>query len=537
MPPLLKRDAVRMLEAASNCLNLGILGLGAPRSTPRIEQSRYAAELGLFGSAAELAIGACMVQAGGPKALQRESGFFKTSAQVIDDFLAVLQNPTPKFVFLTASVQKPDTHRASLRKQALKFRLLAGLRAAALHTGHASERPVCVSLANDVCDFLQLLARSSRIQPYLPNVSRPFEMVTEVSILVDDLQRQLGSATTTSSQASALANLFVVLPEVPSDEPEWIEAFDRITIAPKKNDLALLLKTLDSALPALLRKSKSTGPSLSVKVDPSDPAAIPVAPHYLRTEFTRKPDRFFADVGIANGRLNDGSFDPPPSDFVKELCALGFESTAILGPGEELTGHQAWPFVASSLALSGTPGPIWFVVRRCSDLGQLRALLDQLKALRPTYFLRNLKECESGILAIEEGRSVKPSGLFKKLLDYRPQVEARRQKLTRRIRDSEGTPKRLPSDIEAQIRAVQEDGASVGPILLDILDPKADLSDEAKAYWGRILAEVALSQDELAGVLAVLRLPANTGAHTPARKAFQLIDFLESGPGLDTDAA
>jgi hypothetical protein len=169
--------------------------------------------------------------------------------------------------------------------------------------------------------------------------------------------------------------MFLVLPVVPDSLPDWLAAFERITIAPKSNDIVFLCNVLEDALPVELRRS-GQGPALPVVVQPDNPDAIPIAPQYLRTEFTKTPDRFYADVGTANGRLTDGSFDPPPADFVRELSTLGLESTGILTPGCTLTPHQSWPFIAASLALQGTPGPIWFLIRRTSDVDQLEALLN-----------------------------------------------------------------------------------------------------------------------------------------------------------------
>jgi hypothetical protein len=534
MPPLLKRDTIRMLEAAVNCLHLGLLGLGLPRAKQRVEGSRLAAELGLIGSAAELSVGACLMQTAGLRALRRQSGMFKTAAEVFDDFRALVEKPTPAFDFVTSGTPKPDAHRQSLLAYGSKFRLLATLRAAALHTGHAPDRQVCVSLANDVAGFLELLSRSTRLRPYLPEVPRPFELVVESAVMIEDLQRRLAHASAAATQASVLASLFLVLPEVPENAPEWLAAFDRISVAPKRTDLKLLVKTLEAAIPVSLRRGKGSGAVLPVRVEPENPDALAIAPQYLRTEFTKKPDRFFADVGTANGRLNEGTFDHPPLDFVRELCAIGLDESAVLEPGQELSAHQTWPFIAASLAANGTPGPIWFLVRRCSDLNQLQALLRRVAQLRPAHYVNNYEAVRSGIESIASATRTQRSGLFRQLLDFRRTVEQRRERLIERLRDTEGTDRRLPTDLEATVRQVQREAIAPGAAILAILERKPPLSDESRIHWSRVLAEVATSADDLPGLLAVSRLPGSTTAHTAARKAFQLIDFLESGPELET---
>ena len=103
MPTFLRQDAIRLFEAGVGALNLSLIGLGIPRQGPpaRVQTSRYAAELGLLGVAAELAISAAYVQAAGPGALRTSDTQYKTARQVLDDFRSLLATPPPSLDFLT----------------------------------------------------------------------------------------------------------------------------------------------------------------------------------------------------------------------------------------------------------------------------------------------------------------------------------------------------------------------------------------------------------------------------------------------------
>jgi len=66
MPLYLRRDSIRMFEASLNVLHLALSNLGTTaRYEVRQSNSMHAAEIGLIGSAAELAMSACLVHAHG----------------------------------------------------------------------------------------------------------------------------------------------------------------------------------------------------------------------------------------------------------------------------------------------------------------------------------------------------------------------------------------------------------------------------------------------------------------------------------------
>jgi hypothetical protein len=404
MPSLLCKDSIRQLEGAVDCLGLAIVGLGIPSfQQTRIPNSEYTAEIGLIGAAAELSVSACYLQASGRRAIFRADGSYRTAAHIIDDFSALLRSPTPQLGFLTQGVNRPEQHRATLLTRCGRFQLLTKLRAGGLHAAQAPSREVCVSLANEVCLFLEQLRQSERLRPYLVNIPKTFELVTESAVLIDDLVSKLKTARSMEEQAESLLNLFLILPEIPEKSPEWLQAFERVAVVLRQKDLALLLKTLEQAIPVSLRKNKAGGSPIPVVYDSKNPDALPIAPQYLRTEFTRRPERFYADVANANGRLNEGMLHVPPEAFVKELFAIGLEEAEVVQAGEDFDAHRVWPFIAASLAVSGTPGPMWFLVCRCDDLGQLKALLTRASKIK-AGLKKNLDKVMPGIEAIRHGK-------------------------------------------------------------------------------------------------------------------------------------
>ena len=155
-----------------------------------------------------------------------------------------------------------------------------------------------------------------------------------------------------------MSSLYLVLPEISADEPEWLSAFDRISITPKRQDVVYLLDVVTKALPATLIRITGTGEGVPVVVNLSAKSPLPILPQFLRRSLGDMREKFYAYHAIANPELdNKKRFDPLPVEFVVELLASPvheFANKDNLGP------HEAWPFVASSLAYQGTQGPYWF---------------------------------------------------------------------------------------------------------------------------------------------------------------------------------
>ncbi len=534
MPQLLRKDTIRMLEASVESLNLAIIALGLPPRTHfRDEGVPYASAVGLIGTAAELSMSACLVQVGGQRSLLLPSGQFKTGAMICDEFRKLLQDSPPGVAFLTQGLDDEAAHRKKLLTVSIGFRRLISARAGGLHAGVGPERAVCVILAKEASAFLAGLAQSDRLRSYMPFVPAPPDAVVEQSAIAEDLGRRLTESQDIEEQARLLSALYLILPDIPDEPPEWLEVVRKVSIAPKRRDVVYLLSALSTAVPGCLRRVSKAGDGIPVVVRPDDPNALPIQPEYLRTEFSRMPDQWRADVANANGRLNQRVLDIPPVDFVKEVFILGLEKVGVLDAAGILSPHDAWPFIASSLAVQGTPGPYWFLVRRTPDLSQLKALIQRAVKIGPGNLKRNAAEALTGIEAIRSNKPVSggaPS--LQELMKAKDSAEERHEGLTEVVNRAAGTDKDIAKELKEDILKVAGGGLSVGPLLTNIVEATGGMKEATRRYWARVLSEAATTRDDLPGVLAVCRSKELQPVHTAARKALRLIDFLESGPSM-----
>jgi hypothetical protein len=530
MPRLLKKDAVRLFEASLECINLALVGLGMPRRVPVREDSALLAPIiGLIGSAAEQAMSGCLVQAFGSQALLLESGHYKSAKAILHDCRQMIQHPIPRSLFLTTGVERPDEHRRILYEQTLRFGPLITARAGGLHAGKGPTRDVCVVLAKDVIEFLRTLSRSSRIRPYMENIPEPPEIVKDRQIILEDLARRVRDSNN-GERAALLSSIFLVLPDIPTEEPEWLQVFERVSVTPREQDLSYLLDVLErSNVGSLFRVSQQgDGETVPVVVRPNDDHAIPVAPQFLRREFNTPRDQFHGDVANANGRINVGTFDVPPFEFVLELFVFGLQSEGILQEGERLTAQQSWPFIMSSLSVSGTPGPYWFLVRATNDLNQLRSYIERAAQYAPRHAHRNIPEVIEGIEAALTNTPLY-TPFVTALLNDSDAAEEKRERLLEVVERTEGTIRQVSDDIKTLIKNIAEGGDHVGTALAKLVSDEFGLSSpQGKQYWARTLAEAANDEEDLKGLLAVLRDSSLSQARTAVRKAIRRIDFLSN---------
>ena len=164
-----------------------------------------------------------------------------------------------------------------------------------------------------------------------------------------------------------LASIYVVLPDVPEEEPDWLEAFDRASVSSTERDIAYLTDVLEQAIPVSLRRTSRSGRATPVTIRPEDPDTLPISPQHLRRQFNSIADQWGADIANANGRLEAGIIDLPPTEAVLEVFAIGLERAGVLLDGYNLQPHESWPFRAASASFSGRPGPYWFLLRATKD--------------------------------------------------------------------------------------------------------------------------------------------------------------------------
>lgn len=532
MPLFLRRDSIRMLEASLNALHLALSKLGSTtRYEVRETYSEHAAEIGLIGSSAELAMAACLVHAHGPSIQKWPSGHYKAFPAILDEYRKLVLEARPNSEFLVEGLDDPKAHRERLLDACSNFRILSSARAGGLHAGRGPTREAAIVQGNSVSDFLDCLGASSKIKPYLANIPKCPFFDRDRMVIVEDLARRLNEASGVDQQAF-LSSVFLVLPDVPDHMPEWIDALDRVSIAPRDNDITYLLNVIEGAVPATLKRTTGSGAAVPVKVDQHNPDSLPVATRYLRTQFNQRRDQLHADIGTANGRLQDRFLDLPPVEAVREMFAIGLETAGLLEEEDRLTAHKSWPFVAASLDVQGTIGPYWFLIRETGDLGQLAALLRSAVEVGGSRLARKAKECLYGIDAAREDDTIaKDDDQFEDLIEDLRRTEEVKSGLNENHERHRGTSKGLPDELADRLQDVIE-GSSAGSLIQALMTDS--VSRDCKRYWVRVLCESALDIDDLPSLVEVLSSDDASIAHTAARKAMRRIDFRIHGPSLES---
>ena len=330
MPMYLKRDAIRFIEASVSAISMAVAALGMPRRYDfREEAAENAVAIGLAGVAAELSMSAVIVQAQGEDALKFPTGFYKTGSHIVDDFKKLVGSQIPKMMFLTQGIEEPSAHIAKLLEMASKLKLLTKLRAGGLHAGRGPSMDVSIACVNDVIAFISLLGTSSRIKSYIDTLPKPITITKSYDLIVDELIQKVAQSNTTLEKVSSLASVYLVIPELPDDEPEWFPAFERALVAPQENDISFLLDTLEKSRYGSLIKVSKGKESIPVTIQKGNIHALPIEPQYLKKSFRDIKDRLYADIGTANGRLDQKQFDAPPIESVYEMFAFSYHVIGI----------------------------------------------------------------------------------------------------------------------------------------------------------------------------------------------------------------
>lgn len=537
MPMYLKRSTIRLLEASVDAISMAVTSLGLPRRTElRESASENAVAIGLAGVSAELAMSAIIVQAKDEQALQFDSGYYKTGAHIIDDFKSLIKSRIPKMVFLTQNVKDPPKHIVEILNSTSKFKLLVKERAGGLHAGKGPSRDVSISCVNDVIRFLRVLGLSSRIKPYTETVPQAIEMPKSYSLIIEDLVRKLNASTSNDEKATYLSSIYLVLPELPPEEPEWLQAFDRLSIAPKETDISFLLDVLQKSKCASLIKVAKTAESIPVSIKKDDPTTLPIEPQYLKKAFSDIRDRWYADRGTANGRLEQKQFDPPPIKSVYEIFSFQFHQIGLIEDKDaKLSATDTWSLIAASLSYPGTLGPYWYFVRKTSDWGQMESYISRAIKVGGKNLQTGYKEFKPWFdsLKSEKPLSKREKRVLELLSEY-DESSSKRKMLFKLNEKYKGKDKELCAEASSDLQKVVKEELPVGEMLLKFAESKYSFKNDAsKKYWCRILCEVATELEDSLGLLAVLESPELTVAHTAARKALRIIDFINYGPTVE----
>lgn len=528
MATQIKKDAMRLFEAGLECLALAISSLGTPKRLDyHVLSSSRSPEAGLLGAAIEMAMSACLIQCYGDQKITTGKRF-KTFAEINSDFRKMMELDPPP-IFLVKGVSSQEKHIDLLKSYSTSFNIFGQIRAGALHAGRGPLREAIAIEATRVSDFYETIASASYLGPYLSNIPRALMTPNQELLIVEDLARRFNQADP-EEKRELIPSLFLVLPDIPEDQPAWLDAFERFTVCPEETDTVYLLSVLERAIPATLQKASSGSKGLSVRVEPENPNALPIAPHDLRTTFRSAKDRWNSSSAVANGRLDEGYLELPSSDSVREAFCLGQLNGEIADPESTFSAHKTWPFVAASMDIQAMTGPFWFVIQRCEDHGQLRSLLDRVASIGNRRLARRINECKLGMALLGE-HDVEEESIrtaFDWIPKWRETQTEERSKLLDRIKRHFGASEALPANLLEIAGDIIHGNAGIKSFL-DVVLKKADAKD--RSYWLRVTTPLAKAPEDLPTLHEVMREKANSAAFTNIRKSIAYHDLMMHGPG------
>ena len=541
MPKFLKNSTIVLLDAGVESYILALYGMAMPSLRPiKKAETKNAPVCGLLGAAAELLVKACLVQAKGKAAMYQNgdisSGVYKFGSEVIEELRRCVRDEDACISYIWNSSEDHKTQKEQLLYCIGKFKLLQAERASGLHAGIGSSRDITVATATDIYEFIQLLSESKKLKPYLKNVPAPEATIRDREVIIEDLSRRYRAAKDDLTKTTLLRNMYLVLPYIPELKPDWIDAFDRIAESPPtEDDLSYLAKTLSDAHSIYLLKNRGGKDGFPVRIEPNNPAALPIAIQNIKRELNSTPDKFNNDVLSANTRLAEKRLDLPLGEFLVDLYALGLKEAGVIADDDQyLTARQTWPFVAAAYSVGGSPRPCWFIIRKCNEIDQLIAFLQKAGSCGNGYLKRRLPELIEALYAYKNGT---PSSIgTQKKSDFK---ELRTFSETRgNIPEEKKMPftpaflrKNIVSDaMNAIVCNFVSGQQNAGNCLSKALELETLCPGDRKAALA--LLHLCNGSSDKHGLISVLRTEHLNGYVSTARKLMFMIDFTENGPSI-----
>ena len=537
MPRLLKNETIQRLVGSQKALRLALFGLAMPTCVDMDSlPSDNAAEIGLIGSAAELIISACLYEILGISGVLKSDGSYPTAAQALSDFRKLIQSGVPKLSVLTKGVTDPTTHLNNIQNATKTFRTLFTARAGGLHAGSGVSRDVAYLAAFDTSDFLNLLRNSSKWKPYLREVPVAPPLPKSRQLIAEELAHLIenGSA---SESVLALKSIFIVLPDLLEKEPEWVGSLERVNIAPSKTDIKVLLDSLQTANVGDICKVGKGTQSIPARIDGNSSGALPVSFITAKKAFTKPYERWRADIGNANGFLEESRLDLPSIQSIYEYFAL---TPAEIGISDEeiergISAQEAWPFIASSLDYQGTKGPCFFIARMVME-GEIQQLIAYLK--RAARHSRNLQAKLSDYVPLLEtlqtsATVLRSNSLANELItDFQNRTKSREQLSEKVATRLESVNDTFKNSVEVIIDTV-ENGDSLSDLFQGFAQEKINVGDASINPILRLLINSVTERDEVLGLVELLISDKFPQINTNIRKALRTIDFAVYGPMVE----
>lgn len=268
----MKSRAISLLDGGIESYLLALYGLSIPTAhRTKHQETKYAPIVGLLGAAVELVIKACLVQAKGIQAMYKDgdvqSGVYKFGTEVLKEFKAGISKESPEFDFIWKDKNANVEQKAALLLYINKFTILQSLRANGLHAGQGCSRDITVTTANDIFQFFNLLSQGKKLKAYLKNIPAPESTVRDREAIIEDLSRRIANSKSDEDKVGYLRNMYLIMPYIPEDKPEWVTLLDKLTIVPpNKNDVSYLVETLENAHSIYLLKNRGGKEGLPVRI-------------------------------------------------------------------------------------------------------------------------------------------------------------------------------------------------------------------------------------------------------------------------------
>lgn len=534
MPEIINSDAMSFFEGSVESLHIAISSLGSTKRAVYIKDPNYAPEIGLIGVSAELAMSGCLVQAKGINTLQISgTSKFKPFPTILSEFRFLIRNEPDKVPFLFKNLDYAE-HSTDLIDKTLQFSTLSVMRASAFHAGKSLTHELTVFQANIISVFLETLSKSQDIKNILGDIPRILIQYKERRELVEDLARRLEKQDYGSNEfISTLQSIFLVFPNMPDKKPEWLDAFERLAIAPNENDIVYLLNILEAALPVSLRRVSTNNPiSIPVRYAPKDPKALPSSPHSWSKSFNHVSERFSASVGKANGLYSENkAFNPESRSEIYELFSVGLVNAGVIEKQEPLTAQAAWCWIASSLSSQGVILPYCFIISHVENLGELKSFLSKIVIdAGNAYLKRNISECEDYIdTIIKKDKLSKQNPLYIDFITFSQLAEKKKAGLLLKANnwvDEENTQSRQPL-----LKHIEDYVGGALPLkdCVNIFKNSKQISSEDLIYWLDKFAESTYDYDDRVWLLEHYQI-AKPQIKTPIHKALRCMDIQKFAP-------
>ncbi len=534
MPRLLKSETARRLLVGQRALATAFTSLATPKSVSHEkDKSDGAIEIGLIGIAAELAISACLYEILGPGAIiRKDSGFYITAGEALARFREALGSGIPRLSLLTQGIGAAADHLSALDRSCAGFKILFTSRAAAVHAGQGASADVVFVVGKDVASFFELLAASPKWKPYLKDVPAVPSLPKERTIIAQELAAA-AKGKDKAAVGAALANIFLVLPDLSEDAPEWLSALQHVHVNAKPNDISILLKTLQNAKAGDLVKVGKGASGIATKIDSNNPNALPIYIAGMKKKFENAADTWNAYVGTANAQLDQGVLSLPPIAALYGFSALGIDGIGLAPEeiNEGLPAHVLWPFVASALNYNGTKGPCFFLARslKSDATGQLTALLKKA-ATKSTTLAKTLKDY---LPLIDATAAKQPAPASSTLATTLTKNGTTRDENRENLADFLANRRELaPAERQAaydQLVATFTQSDSVGACITAMVEGKIKLGDD-KFPVLRALIAAASDREDIAPLARIVPENDLKMVATQARKAITEIDYVLFGP-------